>query len=343
MINKIEWEVNDRSDLINLLIDIPELGTEVKRRQILESADLSTFISKINLSGDTTTVVGEMVTYLSQYGLIDEAKTALGLFLTAIHNITGYEQKLFIDQLLKKYQLNASKIERNHYKRVDELLKPYYFDLNELIKRCLDEVVDKKGLVGLAVPYDENPFPQYFCQRLKDRLDKKQIYDRDVVTLDYRNPVDRVVKIIKEYKEKLLKKGIVICPVRVDLSGMNSIAEFWQKISNEFTEIEHSLILVIVSSEPILLENQNLIKLDSPRFTKADVHEWVLDVTRALEWGEEEKEVKEKWKKKIIGEDIQTEPLDIRSVYDNLRYTIEILQENLQQKLTPKDFLNALD
>lgn len=230
-------------------------------------------------------------------------------------------------------------VEKKRSKRVDELLNPYCFDLNELIKHCLDEVIDKKGLVGLAVPCDEDPFPKNFCLRLKDALDEQPIFYREVVTLDYRNSVNRAVKTIKNYKN-LLVKAVVICPVRVADTATNSIADFWQKISDEFTEIEHNLILVMVSSEPILLENKNLIKLNSPRFTKADVHNWVVSVTRALEWGEE-KEVKEKWKKKIIGEDIQAETLDIRSVYDNLEYTIEIFQEN--QELTPKDFLNALD
>ena len=101
----IRLEPNDRNDLINLLINIPDLETERQRRQMLEFAGLGDFTKRIDLSGDTMTVVGQMVTYLSQYGHVNEIQTALGLFLITVKNITGYEQQVFIDQLLNKYQL----------------------------------------------------------------------------------------------------------------------------------------------------------------------------------------------------------------------------------------------
>ncbi|MUG99360.1 hypothetical protein F7734_46570 [Scytonema sp. UIC 10036] len=105
----IRLEANDRKQLIDLLINIPELLTERGRRQILEIAGLDDFSKRIDLSGDPKTVVSQIVSVLSSYGRINEYQTALELFLTTIKEYIGYEQQAFIDQLLDKYHIGLNK------------------------------------------------------------------------------------------------------------------------------------------------------------------------------------------------------------------------------------------
>ncbi|WP_243147445.1 AAA family ATPase [Scytonema sp. UIC 10036] len=100
----IRLESRDYNSLIELLVNIPELETERGRRVILESAGLFDFTNRINFSGDTKTVVSQIVSYLCNHGRVNEAQTALELFLITIKNVTGYDQRAFIDKLLDKYK-----------------------------------------------------------------------------------------------------------------------------------------------------------------------------------------------------------------------------------------------
>jgi hypothetical protein len=220
-------------------------------------------------------------------------------------------------------------------KQSHRLLNPCNFDLSELIRNSLNLLEDKQGVVGLAVPYNQDPFLKHFCERLKERIGKSYTDCKQPLTLDhYRTSVDTAVMRIKGYK-RLLQKGDVICPIRVALSDSNSSDEFWQKISAEFQEkFQHRFIIIMVSSECKFFP-KGVIQLEPPKFTKADAHEWVLDVTNILGWGELHRN---KWKQYMIDECLQSEFLDIRSVYEHLEYTIGLLQKNY----TAEAFLQEL-
>ncbi|MBD0265849.1 MAG: hypothetical protein ICV78_24955, partial [Tolypothrix sp. Co-bin9] len=97
-------EDNDRQQVIQLLIDIPTLATEQGRRQMLELAGLGQLTTTMTLSGDTFSVVSQIVSHLSRYGYVSDNQTALGKFLNIVKNFTGLEQKAFLEQLLTKYQ-----------------------------------------------------------------------------------------------------------------------------------------------------------------------------------------------------------------------------------------------
>jgi hypothetical protein len=210
-------------------------------------------------------------------------------------------------------------------KQSHRLLNPCNFDLSELIRNSLNLLEDKQGVVGLAVPYNQDPFLIYFCERLKERIGKSYTDCKQPLTLDhYRTSVDTAVKIIKRYKQ-LLQKGDVICPIRVAVSDPNSSEEFWQKISAEFQDnFEHRFIIIMVSSECKFFP-KSVIHLKPPQFTKADAHEWVLDVTNTLGWREQHRN---KWKQCMIDECLESEFLNIRLVYEHLEYTIGLLQQN---------------
>ncbi|MBW4628666.1 MAG: hypothetical protein KME49_24910 [Brasilonema octagenarum HA4186-MV1] len=219
------------------------------------------------------------------------------------------------------------------------LMNPCTFDLGELIRSCLNILEDKQGLVGLAVPYNQDPFLIYFCERLKERIGKSHTDNKQPLTLDnYRTSVDTAVTTMKRYK-KLLQKGDVICPIRVAVSDPNSSHEFWKKISAEFQDpqnsFEHRFIIIMVSSEYKFFP-QGVTQLTPPQFTKADAHEWILEVTDNLGWREEDRN---KWKRYMIDECLESECLNIRSVYEHLDHAIKLLQQNH----TAEAFLQELE
>jgi len=224
-------------------------------------------------------------------------------------------------------------------KQSHRLMNPCKFDLGELIRSCLNILEDTQGLVGLAVPYNQDPFLKHFCERLKERIGKSHTDNKQPLTLDnYRTSVDTAVTTMKRYK-RLLQKGDVICPIRVAVSDPNSSNEFWKKILAEFQDpqnfFEHRLIIIMVSSECKFFP-QGVTQLTPPQFTKADAHEWVLEVTDNLGWREEDRN---KWKRYMIDECLESECLNTRLVYEHLEYTIKLLQQNQ----TAETFLQELE
>ena len=101
----INWDIEDRKQLITLLKDLPELGTERSRLQILESAGLKQLLSMIDLSGNSFVAVSEIVSYLSNYGRLTHDHEALGLFLNTLKGFVGIQQQEFLDKLLTKYDM----------------------------------------------------------------------------------------------------------------------------------------------------------------------------------------------------------------------------------------------
>ncbi|MEG4286830.1 trypsin-like peptidase domain-containing protein [Microcoleus sp. A006_D1] len=101
----IHWDIEDRKQLITLLKDLPELGTERSRLQILESTGLKQLVPMIDLSGTSFVAVSEIVSYLSQYGRLTHDHEALGLFLNTLKGFVGIQQQEFLDGLLTKYDM----------------------------------------------------------------------------------------------------------------------------------------------------------------------------------------------------------------------------------------------
>lgn len=104
----INLSVEDRKQLITLLIDLPVLANERSRRQILEDAGLGQLISMINVSGTTYDAISEIVSYLSRYGRLTYENETLGMFLNTLKGlkgVTGIQQQQFLDRLLTKYDM----------------------------------------------------------------------------------------------------------------------------------------------------------------------------------------------------------------------------------------------
>ena len=101
----IDLDVQDRQQLIALLQNIPQLATEQERRLLLEDVGLKKLLPRINLSGSSSTVSSQIVSYLSDYGRLSYDHEALGVFLNGIKDLklVGEEQQAFLSKLLKKY------------------------------------------------------------------------------------------------------------------------------------------------------------------------------------------------------------------------------------------------
>ena len=101
----INLDVEDRKQLITLLRDIPELGTERSRLEILTLAGLKQLVSMIDVSGSPFVAVSEIVRYLSNYGRLTYDHEALGLFLNTIKGFVGVQQQKFLDGVLTQYDM----------------------------------------------------------------------------------------------------------------------------------------------------------------------------------------------------------------------------------------------
>ncbi len=101
----INFESEDRKQLITLLKDLPELATERSRLQMLELAGLKQLVPRIDLSGNTFVAISEIVSHLSNYGRLTHKNEALGLFLSTMKEFVGVQQQEFLDRMLTKYEM----------------------------------------------------------------------------------------------------------------------------------------------------------------------------------------------------------------------------------------------
>lgn len=101
----INLETEDQKQLIRVIKDIPELGSEPSRRQMLELAGLKELATHIDVSGSTFFGTNEIISYLSKLGRLTYENAVLGLFLNTLKEVTGIQQQEFIDKLLNKYNM----------------------------------------------------------------------------------------------------------------------------------------------------------------------------------------------------------------------------------------------
>lgn len=242
-------------------------------------------------------------------------------FLNKNQPITLFEERKTSIQELKKEQA----VTEPSYRALNQ----YYFDLEALIEQSLSELDGQRGLVGLAVPCDDDAFQENFCQRLKDEIGRSNIQIKRPLALNpLVNSVERAVRVIKGYKQ-ILQIGEIICPIQVQVFDPNSSIpdKFWQIISAEFENTsEHRLIMLMVGSEDSVFP-KGVIKIEAPKFTTTHVHRWVVKVTKYQGWAEQ---VIGQWKQHMIAgcclDDPKSGLLDIRYVYDYLDYTMQLLQ-----------------
>ncbi len=97
----------DRLELKKLLIKVEELQTELSRKDCLNDAGLSQFVTRMNLGDPINTAIGQIITVLWNYGRLESGETAIGRFLVHIktNTLVGQAENVVLDRILEKYKL----------------------------------------------------------------------------------------------------------------------------------------------------------------------------------------------------------------------------------------------
>ena len=101
----ITLTAEDRRNLINVLVEIPEFGSAAGRRALLELAGLTSLASRIDLGGASFTAASAIISHLAAYGQMSLGQEALGLFLSTLQPLVGVEQRGFLATLLMRYSM----------------------------------------------------------------------------------------------------------------------------------------------------------------------------------------------------------------------------------------------
>ncbi len=207
-----------------------------------------------------------------------------------------------------------------------QLPSPCNFDLKSLIDDSLERVEGKHGLIGLAVPCDDDAFLENFGERLKKELGRRNIQVWPRFTLKPAHvSTDEAITIIKRCKQALQNREILY-PIVIHISDKHISNAFWQAICHEFTGSFENRLIVIMVGDSTCAFPDDLPLLDPPQFREAHIITWVRDVVGYLGWPDAVREV---WKQQMVAECSYNNTLHMRFVYEHLVDTLHLLQGNL--------------
>lgn len=183
-------EPNDRKNLIDLLLTIEEINLPGGRgcKEILKSANLEQFISRIDFSGSSSIVTGNLIGILYNHGLINNEETAIELFLIAVKPYTGEDQKRFIDTLIAKYRVKKANTTWNEPSPRKQ--NSNYPELQTLLekKRWKDADEETLGiLLGLARQRNESVLTEQDIQYLRNQDAEQKLKEIDSLWTNYSN------------------------------------------------------------------------------------------------------------------------------------------------------------
>jgi hypothetical protein len=233
-----------------------------------------------------------------------------------------------------------------HLKRFPDSSK---FDLNDLIDKCLEEILDKTGLIGLSICCNEDIFQKNFCERLKQSLCRSNIQIRPAISIKAKvASISSIVDSIGRY-ERMLNKSDIICPIKIEIATQNSdyIIQLWEKINGLFkAQFSHRLILIFFCKQ-YPLPISSILSLPSPEFKKHHVFQWINELASILHnmeiaSGWKEEEIICKWVSNLMAECCQYDSynLEIGLVYDHLSFILSELQQS--SFTSPQDFLQNI-
>ncbi len=175
----LKLQTDDRNALIALLLTIPELQTQRGRRIVLENAGLNQFGTRVDLSGNAATVVGEIVTVLSQYGTFDGGDTALGRLLICVKEYTGKENKDLIAKLIRKYNLTSL---QEQSKKLNDDLKQLA-QTNRQVTQISEQQRDNTGhraVILTALPLEYKAVRSYLESLTEETHPQGTIYKKGI-------------------------------------------------------------------------------------------------------------------------------------------------------------------
>jgi V8-like Glu-specific endopeptidase len=104
-LTNIQFSSDDKSRLMQILLNMPLLATERGRESIIAIASLEKIRPLLDLSGPPATAIPLLVEALRTYGRVSYDQHALGRFLSAIAGMAGMDEAEFLRGLIAKYGL----------------------------------------------------------------------------------------------------------------------------------------------------------------------------------------------------------------------------------------------
>ncbi|MBD1855961.1 MULTISPECIES: effector-associated domain EAD1-containing protein [Leptolyngbya] len=125
---------------------------------------------------DHSEVVFNLLTWAKSQGRLSE------LVAVAYQERTHHAELSWFNQKLNPVTTPPSSAASNvAFQQFPEVFR---FDLNPLIEKCLEELLEKKGLIGIVVPCSEKAFLKHFCDRLKHDLRRRNVQIRQPLSLN---------------------------------------------------------------------------------------------------------------------------------------------------------------
>jgi hypothetical protein len=205
----------------------------------------------------------------------------------------------------------------------------WQFDMDQLVEQCLRELLPRRGLVGIALPCDEDAFHTNFCERLRHVLGRGHTRVRVPMAVTPTTPPDQRVNDIQRLKAFPGEQNI-ICPVPLryynDKQGTSQIvADFWQELHTAcYVPGDQRLIVVLFPSDDCVYP-PDIIAPERPRFGEEHVFLWIGQITSTLGWPEE---IRQRWYTIMVDECRAYEALSISRVYQHLKDTLELLHDS---------------
>ncbi len=206
-----------------------------------------------------------------------------------------------------------------------ELAQPWNFDLTELIKCCLNDLIKQKsGLIGFGLPYENLKFLEYLCNRLKDEWGRDRFsYTYDSLKIDPISlPVDKTVKKVIGYKSNV-NEGDVLFGI---VASQDSMTTFWHDLYEKIgSETLPYRLIVILATNAACNFPENVVPLPPPQFDFSDIHDWVKQIAQSFNLPET---VVDPWRDLMIHECCEEDIFEIQSVYMHIEYMLNKLRRN---------------
>ncbi|MFB7619815.1 trypsin-like peptidase domain-containing protein [Kitasatospora sp. NPDC056181] len=101
----VELAAADRTDLLNILKELPEFASERDRRELVRNAGLQKLAAHIDLDGSPYAAASRLVNYAQTYGRVSSEHEALGLIVNLVLTLTGIRNQNILDGILDRYGL----------------------------------------------------------------------------------------------------------------------------------------------------------------------------------------------------------------------------------------------
>lgn len=311
-----------RRKLINALMQVPATATFEGRTGLLGTVrdGISLNRSEVN----QRTALELIVDQLSEFSS-DANEWPLLVFIdNALSHVRGTQ----VGSELLALRQQLQEVATGRIFLPCQLTRACNLDLNRLVDDSLEVLLKRRrGLVGLAVPYDDAAFRTNFCERLKDELEleKRSVQVRHCLSL---KPslieVSEAINTIKRYRG-LLGSMDVLCPIQVSSEHKSMADEFWQGLYYAFEDSFEHMLIIFMSGDLKGVFPEDVIKLTRPEFRRITVFRWIRRIAESLDWPED---IIERWRNAMIAECSRGETLDIRQVYEHLDYAVIILQQS---------------